>query len=932
MERINTQFNAGITSLVLMILFLSLLAIPTTVVKAQKNGIITGQVMEANTNNFLPGANIILEGKNIGAATDKSGKFRITNVPPGDYVLTVSYIGYQKYSEDIVVVAARTLELKIEINYQNVAIGDVLVEALAQGQVKALNQQKSADNIKNIISEEQIRGFPDINSAEVMQRVPGVSISRDQGEGRYVLIRGSEARLSSTSINGQKIATPESDRRQVPLDIIPADQLASVVITKAITPDMDGDAIGGAVNLVTKNALDYDKRILSVNLGSGYNNLMKEPLYRGNLTFGDAFADRTFGVMFSLSYSQSNMGSDNVEPEWGSEDDVNDNEIPWALQNGELRDYEIQRVRFGSSLSLEYQPSDLSKYFLRGIYNQYNDDEKRRRLRFRPEKGDYISPTEIEEAAFDRSLKDRTQDQQIASIVFGGENKLENWVLDYYLAYSYADEKEPDKYASDFELDEDPNITLDLSDPDLPKYKITNLADGYEFDTDHYVLDGIEVEDNSTSNSDFTAGLNLKVPLNIGDYQTVLKFGGKTVFRNKDQEKATTEYSWEGDDDILLTQLFGDFEDENFMSGNYKIGKTQDPQKIRDFVDANKGGNLEGEFNHESDAEDYNATEDVYAAYTQFTTNIGDWMLLFGARNEYTKTSYTGYEVQFDVEGDYESTTQLTSDTSYNHFLPMVHLRWKLTPNTNLRFAYTSGIARPNYYDLVPYKIVINEDEEMEIGNPGLKTTTSYNLDLMVEHYFHGIGLLSGGAFYKGLGNIIYEFSFEQVGGQYDGYEVFQSIQGGDGNLFGFELNWAQQLSFLPGFWNGFGVYINYTFVESDATVGERDNVPLPGQAGNVGNFALSYQKYGFTARIGLNYNDSFLVQLGEDEDNDIFYDEHLQLDFTASYNILSSLRIYAQFINLNDSKLLNYIGKRNRPIQNEVYSWWTNFGLRWEM
>ena len=917
------------------------MTIPSTVLKAQKNGIITGQVTEANTNNFLPGANIILEGKNIGAATDKGGRFRITNVPPGDYVLTVSYIGFQKYSEDIVVVAERTLELEINLTVQNVAIGDVLVEGLAQGQMKALNQQKSADNIKNVISEEQIKGFPDINSAEVMQRVPGVSIERDQGEGRYVLIRGSEARLTSTSINGQKIATPESDRRQVPLDIVPANQLESVEIVKAITPDMDGDAIGGSINMVTKSALDYDRTILSADLGSGYNNLMGEPLFRGNVTYGDAFADRTIGVMFSLSYSQSNMGSDDVEPEWGDEEDVDENEIPWALRNGELRDYEIQRNRFGSSLSFEYQPSDVSKYFLRGIYNKYNDDEKRRRLRFRPEKGDYISRTEINEAAFDRSLKDRSQDQQIVSVVFGGENMLGNWGLDYYLAYSYADEKEPDYHGSDFELDEDPNILLDLSDTDTPKYTITNLEDGYEFNTDNYVLDGIEVEDNSTSNTDITAGLNLKVPLNIGAYQTELKFGGKTVFRKKDQEKNAIEYSWEGDDDILLTQLYGDFEDENFMYGNYKIGKTQDPQKIRDFVEANKNGDLEGEFNHESDAEDYNATEDVYAGYVQFTTHFGDWMLLFGARDEYTKTSYTGYEVQFAAEddegeggGDYISTTELSNDNSYNHILPMLHLRWRFTPNSNLRLAYTSGIARPNFFDLVPYMMVLNDDDEMEIGNPDLKPTTSYNLDLMVEHYFQGIGILSGGAFYKGLGDIIYATKYDYDGDNtnYEGYDVFQSIQGGDGTLYGFELNWSQQLSFLPGFWNGFGVYINYTFVESEATVGERDDVPLPGQSGNVGNFALSYQKYGFTARIGLNYNDSYLVELGKDEDNDIFYDKHLQIDFTASYDILAGLRVYAQFINMNDSRLLHYIGDRNRPIQNEVYSWWTNIGLRWEM
>lgn len=167
----------------------------------------------------------------------------------------------------------------VQLQATYLELGEVVVEGLRQGQVKALNQQKTAPNIINVVAREQMERFADLNTAEVLQRIPSVSISRDQGEGRFVLLRGTEARLTAVSVNGQRIASPESKDRFVTLDVISANQLASIEVTKAITPDMDGDAIGGSVNMVTRSAFDYDKRVLKVSGGSGYSQLMGTPLF-----------------------------------------------------------------------------------------------------------------------------------------------------------------------------------------------------------------------------------------------------------------------------------------------------------------------------------------------------------------------------------------------------------------------------------------------------------------------------------------------------------------------------------------------------------------------------------------------------------------------------------------------------------------------------
>lgn len=935
MKEKQIQFTLKLKFLALMCCLFTVMTIPYTSLNAQTSGTITGQVVESGTKDLLPGANVMLEGTTLGDATDRYGKFRIPNVVAGNYVLKVKYIGYHDYSTDITVEVGKTTNLNIELGTEFLTLDEVLVEALAQGQVKALNQQKTSNNIKNVVSEEQIKSFPDINSAEVLQRVPGVSIARDQGEGRYINIRGTESRMNSMSLNGQTITTPESDRRQVPLDVIPSSQLAYVEVVKAITPDMDGDAIGGAVNLITKSGLDYDREILSIAAGSGYNNLMGEPLYQGNMTYANVFGEkRNIGLMLGLSYSRSNMGSDNLEPEWGGQEDTSNVEIPWALRNLDLRDYQITRERLGISGTFDFKPDDKSKLFIRGIFNKYDDAEKRRSLRIRPEQGVYVSSTMIEEAEFERSLKDREQNQTIYSLVAGGEHLLGNWGLDYAFSYGFADQIEPDYYTSDFKMNEAANLTLNLSNTDLPKYTITDLENGYEFDPANFELDAIEVSDNSTSNRDITGLLNLKFPFLLGQNQSELKFGGKFLLKKKDQEINSTLYSWEGGNAVLLSQLYGDFEDTNFMDGEYKIGKTQDPQKVRDFVKANKDGDLVGEPNYETDAEDYQATEDVYAFYGQSTTHFDKFMLLFGARYEITKIEYTGHDVQWDENGDYEATTTATNSKTWNHFLPNIHLKFEATPNTNIRAAFTSGLARPNYYDLVPYLLVFREDEEMEIGNPNLEPTTAYNFDLLAEHFFQGIGILSGGFFYKSFDKIIYPFTFEQPENdpRYAGYQVLQPIQGETATLYGFEINWQQQLSFLPGIWNGFGIYFNYTFAQSKATVGERNDVDLPGQAGNVGNAALNYQKYGFTAQIAVNFRDRYLETLGVDEGNDIYFDNHVQWDLSASQLIFEGFKLFAQVNNVNNAIQRYYIGETNRPIQREIYSWWLTAGINWNL
>jgi TonB-dependent receptor len=922
-----TLSNKLLYFILLIVLFVS----SSNFLFAQTKGRIVGRVTDTGSGDFLPGANVMIKGTTFGAASDREGRYRIDNVPPGTFTLAVSYIGYDEYSAEVSVTAGSTVKQDIALKQTYVEMKEVTVLGLREGQMKALSQQKTAVNIKNVVDAEQIQRFPDVNSAEVLQRVSGVSVTRDGGEGRFVLIRGMAAQLSNTTINGEKIPSPQGDVRYVALDGIAADQLAGIEVTKAITPDMDGNAIGGSVNLRTKSALDYPNRVLNVTLGSGYNDLLSKGIYQGGFTYGNRFgSNQNIGLMFSGSYQQSNRGSDNNEMEWGSEDDVNDVEILWALRNMEMRDYEFQRNRMTFSGTMDYLLSENNRLYLDGIFSRYEDSENRRRLRIRPEKGDYNSATDISEAAIDAQLRNRDQNQTMYNIAAGGEHQLDKLKLDYRLSYSYAEEEEGHHMEANFELDEDADLMLNLSNTDTPKWT-TNLGQGYEYDPAHYVLDALEIHDNLTYDRDITGSFNLELPYLLGGNQASFKLGGKAIFKEKDRDENISEYGWGGDDDVLMSQFPGSYKDANFLNSSYPLPPYPDTDKIWSFYNTNKGGLLEGEVLYEdTDGGTYNASEDVFAYYGMTTVHFGDMMLLGGFRHEITKIDYTGHEVVFNEDGDYEGTTTLENKATYSNFLPMLHLRYRLTPRTNLRAAFTAGIARPDYETLVPFRIILREDEEMVLGNPDLVPTTAMNFDLLGEHYFQGIGILSGGVFYKRLDNIIYPSLYDMSGGPYDGYLVEQAVQGEEATLFGFELNWQQQLTFLPGFLKGFGIYANYTYTTSNATVNERKDVPLPGQAGNVANFALSYEKGGFSGRVSLNYHGSYLDFLGEDDESDIYYDNHLQWDFSASQNILGGLQVYLQAINLNNEPLRYYIGRTSRPTQREFYSWWMHGGLRY--
>ncbi|MAT39509.1 MAG: hypothetical protein CL946_07880 [Ectothiorhodospiraceae bacterium] len=896
-----------------------------------QTGTVFGIITNQEDGNELPGANVRVKGSDIGTAADRNGEYRFAQLPSGKHTLVVSYLGFETKETEVEVDPGARMRVDIELKDSFYELDGITVQGYREGQARALNQQKTADNIMNVVASDQIGRFPDPNVAEALQRIPGTSIQRDQGEGRYVLIRGTEARLNSITINGERVPSPEGDIRSVAMDVIPADVIASIEVNKALTPDMEADAIGGSVNLVTKSALQ-DRRTFKVTAAGGYNDLVSDLNYQGALTYGQRVMDGKLGYMISGSYYRTNRGSENNEMEYGQADFGSGDEF--VIEEFQFRDYEVSRERLGLSANLDYQLGKQSTIYLRTMYNSFKDEEHRRRGVFAMDADDYTSLSTAAGEA-ERELKDRDETQQIMSFSLGGEHALSSMLLDYQFSYSYAEEEEPNRRDINF-VNEDLELAIDRSDTDFPQFRVTN--DKSFTDPSQFEFDDLVVENNLTTDKDMTGGFNLKIPFELAGGNSYLKFGGKYRSKKKERDNDVKVYDGFSENltlaDVLENFDTGDLIDGEYGQEEYGTGLNSDPDLVKDLYE-NRLGDFELDENdtrEDSDAGDYNATEDVIGAYVMATLNFGKFMVLPGVRFESTSIDYESNELIFNEDGDYEATNPVSGTNDYSNILPMLHLRYRLSDQTNLRAAYTNSIARPNYFDLAPHSFVNREDEEVELGNPDLDPTTAMNLDFMAEHYFQSIGILSAGVFYKQLNDYIYYFTYERP----DGFEVFEPQNGEEATILGFEVNWQQQLSFLPGFLSGFGIYANYTYTDSEATYPEReDSEPkgtLPGQATNVYNFALSYEKYGFSGRIAANVHGKYVDAVGETEAEDVFYDDHLQLDVSLSQRITPQFTVFAEFLNLTNAPLRYYIGESSRPIQQEYYSWWSHFGVKFTL
>ncbi len=944
---------------------LSMLLLISTTVVAQK-GVVKVKVKD-NDNLNLPGASISLTpGKHAGT-TNQQGELIFTGIQPGEYTLNISYIGYAATHKTITISdnganLTETLLGSYTTGERVVVLGDRL-----KGQAKSLNQQKNSDNITNIISADQVGRFPDANIGDAIKRVPGITMQNDQGEARNIVIRGMGPEFNSVTFNGERIPSAEGDNRRIQMDLIPSDMIQTVEVNKTVTADMDADAIGGSVNLVTRSAPNGLR--VSGTLAGGYNPIRDNGFIgTANLVIGNRFAKDKFGFVISGSYNRNVFGSDNVESVWSK--DANGKVF---VSDNDVRVYDEMRIRRSVAATFDYKINPLNTISLVGSYNWRDDKENRFRLRhrYRGDEDDYAADLKYDaqgnvtgysngevlrqsKGGLDnkRNENRRLEDQRVRSIALKGDHLFKAVRTNWSVQYAKASEKRPnERYIAMGRR----NITVnqDISDEGFPLLTDNTALTGYTR------LDELTEQFQDQFERDLNAKLNFEIPASlINGQKGFLKFGGK--LRSKKKERNNTFFEYDpltSLGNISLLPLTNKTSSSFYPGGKYIAGQFIDPKYLGrlNFKDANMFEETDAPAEYL--AGNYSAKETITAGFVTLKQDITEkFSANIGIRIEHTAIDYVGNIVEDDEV--FKGQAKLKSD--YTDVLPNLNMKYKINNNFVIKAALTNTLARPKYFDLVPYFNLKPGDEEISVGNPGLKPVKSMNIDLMVENYFKSVGLISGGLFYKKLDKFFYTY----IDANYDNakfatdfptvtnpipagerWDFSQRRNGQGATVYGLEVALQRQLDFLPGFWKGFGVYLNYTYTHSkakgiyDPESGEliRSNVKLPGAAPTIFNSSLSYENKKLVVRISGNYTSSYVDDsddAGYNEDSffDRYYSKQFFLDFNASYAFTNKWRVFAEANNLTNQPLRYYQGVKERTAQVEYYGPKFNLGVKFDL
>lgn len=862
-------------------------------------GPIRGKVIDKLTKEPLVGANIVVKNSKAGASAGLDGSFVFKQLQPGVYQITVQYVGYESLSKSISITEAKSLQevefaLIEKSNYLQEAI--VTAKNLGESDDFARKSEQKSESVINIIGAKAIELLPDVTVGNLLQRVSGVSVVRNSsGDGQYAIIRGMDKRYNYTSVNGVKIPSPDDKNRYVPMDIFPSNLLGRLEVVKALTPNMEGDAIGGAMNMVMKSVPDY--LIISGTASGGYSQIFNSQDFMGfskttqvdppsvlhgldymakpsdfsintlqykkvptpinsllSLSIGNRILNHKLGFLFGGSYQSTYRGSKSSFFSLNGQPNADPKPNTPIFESVQNRIYSNQQARLGLNLKFDYDFNKANKISLYSLYMQLEDWQHRQMLSNQLTKFGDVGMN-------DRSVY---RMQTINNYTLHGDHELSTRLkTDWTVAYSIAASQMPDWT----------NLSV--------TYRTAPDINGNPIESARYV-DNVNHIWTHNEDHDLTGYLNFTYSLKKN---IELAAGG--MIRRKDRKNYYNDYS-------LATVLPGAVRQIYTSIDKVIFSFPQDSYAYADSTNANN----------------YSATENIGAAYGQAKINIGGLQILGGVRIENTEQTYKSKLP--------ETATGKNGNVSYLDILPSLHLRYTLSEKENLRFSYFKGISRPGYFELVPASFP--GEYFTEQGNFRLKHTQADNIDLRYELFPSGSEQLLVGAFYKNIVNPI-EFGFTQYG---NATYVYTPMNFGNAQNFGFELVFNK-------FIKNWGVSGNYTYTHSSITTTKRiygrdgsGNIvntlgeqtrPLQGQSDHIANFSLIYKapKIGADAQLSWVYTGQRINIVSPYLGLDYWQHGTSQLDFSAEKAIgKSKFALFTKITNLLNNPIIVEVLKEN--------------------
>jgi TonB-dependent receptor len=922
-----------------------------------QTGNVSGVVTDATDGSPLLGANIIVSGTSIGTTTDRDGKYRLVRLNEGRTLILFMYLGYDTDSVWVNVASGRTVSVDVTLKPKVILGQEVVVTGQLQGQAAAINQQLSSNTIINVVSKDKIQELPDQNAAESVGRLPGISVERDAGEGTKVIVRGLAAKFNSVTINGQRIPSTDPQNRSVDLSMISSDMLAGIEVFKALTPDQDGDAVGGKVNFEIKKASEGFNT--SIRAQGTYNSQEKDyGNYRGSFTLSNRYFDNKLGIVATGSLQRANRGSDLLDAAYlfAREALPGEPHARITVENLNLGDRVETRDRYGASAVLDYNLGN-GELLFSSFYGRTDRDEQRNRKRYR-----------VDDAYVEYWLRSREINIDLFTSSLSGKHNFSSMKLEWQTSYSYSKYNNPFMHDSQFrEVGAFTGALVTDKGPELIPLSAKNNLDQTRFYQDFFNKE-------MTKDRDYTAQFDLTIPYTFtSDLSGKIKLGGKYRDKNRSLDKEEwmtlafkidqigknnpTLFNTTGEGYIKINNFYdNDYDIGEFLNGKYVFGpaKAISRPKIDNFMNSYWADYTR---NFGRDLEDYSAGEAITAGYAMAELNVGSrLMILPGFRFERTTTNYSSVfgQARVDERGivTLEGATDTVGTVSYNEFLPMLHIRYKFTDWFDTRIAITKSLARPDYFNLVPWERISYFDGTVERGEPYLKHTKVWNYDIFFSFYGN-YGLFTMGAYYKSLKDIEYiRVSRVTEAGSTLGFTLTKPENSNyETKVYGLELEVQTNLRFLPSPFDGIVLSANYSYIHSKThfpflKVGPRNPLPpfnftfidtaregrMPGQANHLANFTFGYEKGKFSGRISMIYQGDALMTIGTRSELDGYSDEFVRWDLAMQYKVMPNLAVTFNMNNLTNLPEGAFLGIAAYPTREEYFGWTADLGIRFDL
>jgi TonB-dependent receptor len=948
--------------------------------QSQRSGTITGRVIDKMNGAPLPAANIFVLETSAGAATNDRGVYILRRVSAGNYTIRVSYIGYQTVIKEITVMSGESVTVDFEMEETYITTDEVVVTELARGHARAFMEQREANIHKQVLTTEQMERFGDVNLAESLMRLPGISVSYDMGEASGVSIRGMGMDRNMVQIDGVPMASTSEGGRETSLETMSGEMVSTIEVIRVPTPDMPADALGGIVNLRTARPVAgrADLRILTT---GEYGNMSDRVGPRASIRYSQGYGK--FGISMQSEYRRVYYDEDRFDLQW--------QETNWgptisrASPQYRTRDSE----RYGISGRLMYEPNRQSSFFISSLFNVQDNINTDNELRLLPHTGLVgktddglfeVEPGLPEELGGGRvggrseiSANYVIEGHRQLSTTFGGEHTHRLFNLNYSFTYAQGVRRIDLSRSINWRNAFQASFLIDNKNYKFPAFIFHKYADDHElasvYNIDLYEFDTLMDEIRNSTHFSYIGNINVEVPFSISKGHTlIIKFGSNYDYNIKYRRYARFNYEKSGLRNIPLAPFVRMDSRSFFGNPNNMRGPGVDFSILNPWFKGRKDIDFSiydplytepdqyifsvREYN-EYLSNDYDLTEGYLAGYVMATLKIGNSTLLGGIRLEHTYGSYESLHTEELRDGTRVILGVLNESFDYLDYFPSFHIRHNFSDYTIFRGALTYGMKRARFTDLIPLRNYNHGSRRIDSGNPELNPEKSIRIDFSIEHFFGNVGQISAGAFFNDYKDFIYTRSIIILEGDYRGWEERMPVNGLHAHYYGLELSWQQPLSYLPGILDGIGIFTNYTYLVSRAEI-ERPflrTIQMPGLRPWELNLGISYDFRGFSSLITTNIIPDYMTDaaartLGS-VDMDRYQKSEMTVDVTIRQRITKSIRIaidlknitntprndrYLVPANKDDIYIRNILDDGKLPLFSEDYrlnGWFGTVGLR---